>query len=287
MEPAEPQENAPPPPLRPRGSAREAQPSGPQVVGRAAGWLPDTPELGYAPGAPTMPSPIATAAGEPPVMNLSRAANPLALAPTLATREPGVPYQFNLRPSRPRPRTPVLDRVALVFAFLLPLVGLLLSVVARVASRRKYGWTTRVARGATGVSIVLSLVVGLGGWAFLELNRNAAARAALVAQSAPLCSIVEEHPESLQDGSFGWPPAAATIPESIESMKQFADRWRVLLAGAPEALAGDLRTVLDTADAIIAEVEATRIVDGAANVDRMRVIASGSGIPAWVSEYCG
>lgn len=195
---------------------------------------------------------------------------------------------FDFALTAPEPgRTPPLDWAALGLAFVLPPVGLIASIVARISGRRARGWTTRAARSATTVSVVLTVALALGGAVALELGRQAAATADLVAQSKSLCALVDTHPGILEDPAFGWPPLEDSIQASIVKMTEYELRWRDLIAGAPEKIAPDITAVADAAERIVTGVETSRIVDHARNVAQMTAVASTSGIPAWVDEYCG
>lgn len=194
---------------------------------------------------------------------------------------------FDFALTAPEPvKTPVLDWVAFGLAFLIPPVGLIMSVVARMLGRRQRGWTTRAARSATAISIALTIVMGIGvavGW---ELVRQQVARDELVAQSQPLCALERTHPGMLADPAFGWPPLESSIQASIVSMTEYELLWKNLAGSAPEKIQPDVQAVASAAESIVTNVETSRIIDHSKNVAQMTAVASSSGIPAWVAEYC-
>lgn len=198
---------------------------------------------------------------------------------------PETSFDFGLQ-QPPKRRAPALDWIALVLAVLAPPIGLITSVIARILARTRQGWSTRVARAATVVSVILTLVLGAGGVGLFALDRQAAARAELVAQTVPLCTMVDAHPGILTDPAFGWPPVGASIAESLTAMTEYATRWQALVPHAPKQIAVDVEVVAKTAQSIVTGIETSRTVDGNSNFARMQAIAASSTLPAWVAEYC-
>lgn len=198
-------------------------------------------------------------------------------------------FDFGVRSTRQRqrPRTSALDWVAMLLAVAAPPIGVLTSVIARIVSSRKYGRTTVVARSAAVVSIVLTVALGAGALVYAEIARQDGVRADLVAESAPLCTMVDEFPGILDDAAFGWPALAATIPESIDLMKVYETRWSTLADGAPKKIRADVSAVAAAAHSIISGIETSRILDGQRNLEKMKAVSAASGIPVWVVEYCG
>lgn len=198
---------------------------------------------------------------------------------------PETSFDFGLQ-SPPRPRASALDWIALALAVLAPPVGLITSVAARILGRAAQGWSTRVARAATVVSVILTLLLAAGGVGLFALDRQAAARAQLVAQTVPLCTMVDAHPGILTDPAFGWPPLEPTISESLATMTEYATRWQALVPHAPKQIAADVEAVAKTAQSIVSGIETSRTVDGNSNLARMQAIAASSTLPTWVAEYC-
>lgn len=194
-------------------------------------------------------------------------------------------FDFGLQ-APPKRRASPLDWIALALAVLAPPIGLITSVVARLVSRAAQGWSSKVARAATVVSVILSLALGAGGVGLFALDRQAAARAELVAQTVPLCTMVDAHPGILTDPAFGWPQLEATIPESLATMTEYAARWQALVPHAPKQIAADVEAVAKTAQSIVTGIETSRTVDGNSNLARMQAIAASSTLPTWVAEYC-
>jgi hypothetical protein len=194
-------------------------------------------------------------------------------------------FDFGLTPPG-RSRVPALDRVSLVLAIIAPPIGLVTSVVARVLSRRANGWTTRVARSATAVSLILTIALGAGGLVYQELARQAGARARLVAHSEPLCAMIAEHPGILDDSTFGWPALGPTIPASLVLMTEYEKRWQDLIDSAPAGVRPSVVEVANAAKAIVDGITTSRFIDGAGNTAQMRSVVARSTIPAWATDYC-
>jgi hypothetical protein len=204
------------------------------------------------------------------------------------TRPPGTASRvldFSDRPPRVKPRTSALDCVALVFAILLPPLGLLVSIVARIVSRHRHHWVTRVARAATTVSIVLTILVG-GGVAAALVSAEARAReAAVVAEAAPLCAAMT--PEVLEAKAFGWPLDVTPLPETVESMRAYQVRWHAIAQLAPASAEAGARAIAEQAQILVGAVETSRAIDRAGNLATMTSVTDASGLTAWTEKNCG
>lgn len=214
---------------------------------------------------------------------------PSLLAPASASsprRDPNAPFDFQLRARRTYPRTTAFEWTSLIFAIIVPPIGLILSVIARGLARRQRRWRTRVAGVATVVSIALSLVLAGGVGVYLEMQRLAAVEAALVLKTAPLCNLAEQFPGLLEDPTLGWPPLGASIPESVAKIEDYRTQWNYLGRVLPAEIRGDAKTLANAAQEILDGIETSRTVDGPGNTARMTAVASGTGIPAWAAEYC-
>jgi len=210
-----------------------------------------------------------------------------APAPQWTQPEPAAVFDFSDRPDRTAARTPPLVWAALVFAIVVPPVGLVLSIVARTLPRRgrlARSWPLPV---ATTVSIVLTIVLivvaAIGG----IFAKQAADEAAIVSASAGYCASLAETPGVLSSPGFGWPIDKASVSDSIASMTAYEERWQNLALIAPAGVASDTTAIAETAAALISSAESSRTIDVQGNLDRISSVTGATAIPAYVAKYCG
>ena len=184
------------------------------------------------------------------------------------------------------PRANALDWSALGLSIVLPPLGLLLSVAAHIADRRRVGWATTVTKVATGVGCVLTIVVVAGTVVALDLRQEAAAHDAIVASSAQFCSAVGSADGILASDTFGWPSVGATIPLTITAMEEYTATWTSIAASAPDGIRSGAEAMATAGQTVVNSVTASRTVDQASNDALLQAAASGSGITAWAAEYC-
>ena len=195
-------------------------------------------------------------------------------------------FDFSDRPERERPRAGALDWASLALAFLVPPLGLILSIVTRILSNAKNGWTTGVARAATVIGIILTIALVAGGIVFTAIAQAEAADAAIVAESAAFCAALDETPGVLEQPAFGWPTDRTALPETTLAMQAYHDRWAALTEVAPAGVRPGVRSVANGAQSLITAVETTRTIDRQRNLEQMTTVTDASGIPAYVEKYC-
>jgi len=194
---------------------------------------------------------------------------------------------FSARPHRRRkPRGTVLDWISLVLAVLAPPLGLLLNIVGRIVNYRRHGWTTTVAKVATVLSIVFTLILGAGAFAYSIVAERDAAAAQVIAEAQPLCEAVASTPGVLDSPAYGWPTEVAAIPVTLEAMKAYQLRWQQLADVAPDSAAANLRAIADQAQTLVVSVETTQAIDRNGNLSTMAAVTGASGLPGWVDRYC-
>ena len=133
---------------------------------------------------------------------------------------------FSDRPPRVTPRTSVLEWIGLVLAVIAPPVGLLVTIAARIIARYRHHWTTTVAKVATVISIVLTVVLGVGAVALAITAEKNAAAARVVAAAQPLCDALAQTPGVLELEAYGWPTEVAPIAVTLDSMRAYLALWQ-------------------------------------------------------------
>lgn len=198
-------------------------------------------------------------------------------------------FDFSERPARVRAHTTVIDWATLVLAIIAPPVGFVASIVVRMLSYRKHGWTSRVTRTATVVAVimtaVLAVVVAIG----MNVATADAAQAARVSASAPLCvelQGVDGEPGVLEQPGFGWPMERTAIPETLIAMKDYQARWTSLAELAPAFETSSVRAVADAAGTLVNQVETSQTIDRERNLAQISTITAQSTLPQWFATYC-
>ena len=194
---------------------------------------------------------------------------------------------FSDRPPRVKPKTSVLEWIALVLAFIAPPLGLVVSIVARIITRYRHHWTTTVAKASTVISIVLTLVLAAGSVVFAVLAEEQAAEDRVFASAQPLCQALAATPGVLDAPAYGWPIEVASLPQTLDAMRAYQTRWVELTALAPDAAKANLTAIADQAAILVTAVESTQAIDRQGNLSTMTAVTGASGLPAWVVTYCG
>jgi hypothetical protein len=217
---------------------------------------------------------------------LTATPEPAADVPAVAGTAAPV-FDFSERADRRRPKATLPDWVSLALAIILPPLGLLVSIGVRIWSSRSNGWTTRVVRAATAISVVLSIALGVAVVVVGALEAEAEEKALIAAEAQPLCEALDTTPGVLESPAFGWPTARVAIPQTVEAMKVYRAQWVALADVAPTPIAAGVRSVAGTAQSIITSVESTQVLDRQRNLDQMTAVATSSGLTAWYGAYCG
>lgn len=194
---------------------------------------------------------------------------------------------FSDRPQRTKPKASVLEWIGLVLAVVVPPLGLLVTIVARIVARSIHHWTTTVAKVATVVSIVLTVVLAGGAVAYSIVADKEAAQAQVLADAQPLCDGLAATPGVLDLPAYGWPIDVAPLATTLESMKAYQAHWNGLTALAPEAAKANVGAVAGQAGILVTAVETTSAIDRAGNLAKMKAVTDVSGLPDWVAKYCG
>ena len=193
---------------------------------------------------------------------------------------------FSDRAARPRRHASVLEWIGLVLAVLAPPLGLVITIIARVIARRRYGWTTAVARAATVISIVLTLVLAAGSVVYAIIAENEAAEARVVAAAQPLCDSLAETPGVLELEAYGWPTEIAPIADTVVAMKLYQERWQQLAGIAPASAKAGTTAIADQAALLVTGVESTQAIDRTANLAAMKTVTDASGLPQFAATFC-
>jgi hypothetical protein len=194
---------------------------------------------------------------------------------------------FSDRPPRVRPKTSVLEWIGLVLAVLAPPLGLVVTIIARIITRYRHHWTTTVAKAATVISIVLTLVLAAGAVVYSVLAEEQAAEDRVLASAQPLCDALATTPGILDTPAYGWPTEVAPLPQTLEAMRAYQARWVELAALAPDAAKANLSAIAEQAGILVTAVETTQAIDRQGNLTKMSAVTGASGLPTWVTTYCG
>jgi len=193
---------------------------------------------------------------------------------------------FSDRPPRVKPKTSVLEWIGLVLAVIVPPLGLVVTIVARIVTRYRKHWTTTVAKAATVISIILTLVLAAGTVVYSVLAEEQAAEDRVFASAQPLCEALATTPGVLDTPGYGWPIEVAALPQTLDAMRAYQARWTELTALAPDAAKANLGAIADQAAVLVAAVESTQAIDRQGNLSKMAAVTGASGLPAWVTTYC-
>jgi len=179
------------------------------------------------------------------------------------------------------------EKIILLFAILLPPLGLIAAIVAAIVSAQRRGWVIGLLRAAIAIGVVLSVIAGIGGYIGWTILQQQQAHDRTAAASAAFCSTLKADPTMRSLPDFGWPATAATITDSLAAMQSYEDKWTKLAGVSPSGVKPEVTKVVAAAKQIIDSVTVGRTVDDGANIAVMTQTASASGIPAWYSDYCG
>jgi hypothetical protein len=183
-------------------------------------------------------------------------------------------------------RTTTFERVAFVLAFTGP-VGLVMAIMAAVRSSRTRGWVHGFVRAAIGISIVFTIIVGILGAYLYKVAEDARQHDALEAASIQFCQTMADNPDMLSLPTFGFPAPGASVPETLEAIQEYVDRWDALAKVSPTQIRADVTRVADSARGILDTITTTRLVNNDENVAVMSSTASQTNIVGWAEEYCG
>jgi len=193
---------------------------------------------------------------------------------------------FSDRPPRVKPKTSVLEWIGLVLAVIAPPLGLVVTIVARIVTRYRNHWTTTVAKAATVISVILTLVLAAGTVVYSVLAEEQAAEDRVFASAQPLCEALATTPGVLDTPGYGWPIEVAALPQTLDAMRAYQARWTELTALAPDAAKANLGAIADQAAVLVAAVESTQAIDRQGNLSKMAAVTGASGLPTWVETYC-
>jgi hypothetical protein len=196
-------------------------------------------------------------------------------------------FDFADRPAPIRPRTSVLEWIGLVLAVVAPPVGLLVTIAARIITRYRDHWTTTVAKAATVISIVLTLLLAAGAVAFAIVSDRNADAARVVAEAQPLCDGLAATPGILDLEAYGWPTEVAPIAATLDAMRGYQAQWQQLADLAPASAKAGTTAIADQAAMLIGAVETSQAIDRTRNLQTMKAVTDVSGLPQYMATYCG
>lgn len=237
------------------------------------------PEPAYVPAAPAAAP--ASAPGSAPY----RAAPPPADDPTAGTQFfGGGEGSYDEPPNLDK--TTVGEKVAFALAFVVPPAGLIASIVAAAQSARRRGWVHGFVRAGLVISVVTTIIAGIGGGFAYKAFDDAQKHDALEAASAQFCATVAEQPDMITPPTLGFPGPGASIQETVDSIQAFIDKWDALAAVSPSGIRPGVARVSNVAGEILDSIEKIRLVDNEANIANMTAVAQSSGVIEWHDEYC-
>jgi hypothetical protein len=183
-------------------------------------------------------------------------------------------------------RTTVAEKVVFALAFLLPPVGLIGSIVAAAQSARRRGWVHGFVRTGLVISVITTIAAGIAGAYGYKALEDQQRRDSLVAASAQFCATIAEQPDMIAPPAFGFPGPGASIPETLEGIQAYIDRWDALASVSPSGIRPDVTRVADAARDIYETINTSRLVNNEQNIANMSSVAETTRIPAWEAEYC-
>jgi hypothetical protein len=183
-------------------------------------------------------------------------------------------------------RTTAGEKAAFVLAFLIPPAGLIGSIVAAAHSARNRGWVHGFVRAGLIISIVTTIAAGFGAAFAYKVLEDQRRFDSLAAASTQFCSTIAEQPDMITPPTFGFPGPGASIPETIDGIQAYIDRWVALAAVSPSGIRPDVTRVADAARGILETIETTRLVNNEQNIANMTSVAESTQIVAWEAEYC-
>jgi hypothetical protein len=259
-----------------------------QTVGGGSGGAQPDHETSGAPELSAFDALLISASSQPVPDDATSESGQSSPADSSDRGEPdrALPFDFSERPQQSTPKAGLSDWMSLVLAVVLPPLGLLASIVVRIVSYRSKGWTSKVARAATIVGVIMTLVAGGGLFAVNMIVEQEAAEQARVAASVPLCLALGETPGVLDEPAFGWPLEVAALPETLELMKSYQAQWTALSALAPVDQVSAVRSVAVAAQTLVSSVETTTSIDRQRNLEQMTKITRQAGLNSWHSNYC-
>jgi hypothetical protein len=209
------------------------------------------------------------------------------VTPAGATEQEQSPTPFvDTRRPRKRARTSPLGWAALVFAVLAPPLGLILSLIARSLSLKKYRRTTKPVNAAFTLSIVFCFLLAASGAVGYAIAQANADEAKIVADSKPFCDSLGTTPGVLDEPAFGWPVEVKSLPDTEVDMKSYQKRWQDLAKLAPTAIRVEVRSIAAAAKTVVDSVESTDVINRQSNLDKMSSVTDATTIPAYVAKYC-
>ncbi len=179
-----------------------------------------------------------------------------------------------------------LEKAGLAAAFVVPPVGLVLSLVNAGLSSRRRGWVTRLIAASVVVGVIGSVFAGIGGVVLWNQYQVALEHDRLEVASAQLCATLERNPELSAGPLVGWPSPGRSIPDSLALMQEFVDRWTAVASASPEEIAAGAQTIADAGQQVYGSVEIARRIDDDANQQVIASAVSASGVTEWYQEYC-
>lgn len=192
---------------------------------------------------------------------------------------------LEVRPGRDARTHSALEWIALVLAIVVAPLGLVLGIVASALSSRSRGYVSTLARTAVIVGVILTVLAGAGGVVGYMFADHAAQQQAVRVSSEPLCASLATKPGALADPAYGW-PAVSSIPAYTADATAYQAYWQHLQQIAPTGVRADVAKVATAATAVVTRITTSRVIDHDRDYSEVRVAASGSALPAWVSAYC-
>lgn len=211
--------------------------------------------------------------------------------PVLGVLSPAVP-------EAPR-ELQILDGAALAAAVVVPPVGFVLGLVALRRGRETRGWASKLARAAVAVSVVMTVVFGIGAgllWADgqrraaadQEAAAAAAAHDAIVAESAEFCAALATSPQVYGSGDteFGWPAYSGDDDAYFAEVGGYGALWQSLAPIAPAAISEQVAAVSARVDGIVSVASSLPDVNRAGNVLDLTSKDDISTVGTFVADYC-
>jgi hypothetical protein len=183
-------------------------------------------------------------------------------------------------------RATVGEKVGLALAVLTGPIGLLIAIVSAVRGGRRRGWLIGIARVSLVLGVLSTVATVILGVVYWNIRVDQMQHDELAAASAEFCAAAEADPAMVTPPTVGFPTQGNSIPETIDAMTAWTNRWTELAATSPAELRTGLELLAAKGQEIVDSVTQSRSVDDALNAQVIGSVEAQSGVSAWYTNYC-
>lgn len=178
------------------------------------------------------------------------------------------------------------ERVGVALALLTGPIGLTVAIVSAARGSRRRGWLIGISRLSLVLGVLSTIATAIAGVILWNIRVDQIQHDDLAAASAEFCAAAAEDPAMVTPTLLGWPAPGNSIPESIETMTVWTERWTELAVTSPAELRAGLELLAEKGQTIVDSVTTTRLIDDAANQALIASAEPQSGVANWYTTYC-